>query len=335
MRKTSLTLLLTFLTAHLLQAQVVDRIWAEPAALKALSKRTLVVELPEENPKVVEGFPKKTAEQDAAAYRESLAAYRTVIEPAIREHWKWNEKIEFMTTSQIVELFQKKSNKHVALLKVVLTTDMGVGVYTFGMGVPALVLTRTDGESKVSKKGELRLMKHDYQMYLATTTDENGRETYTPERMQFTLSQMQKHLAWIGKKGKSENYLKYCKEMAKQNCRRLKGKELLVDEDGLHKSTTREEAKEAYGSGSLSFVPEKELDQAYGSRASGKAALFDMPVGSASGTMLVVTITRLVYMKVAVDTETDEVLGAVVPGIGKPAAEGLIKLDFKILSDCD
>jgi hypothetical protein len=29
------------------------------------------------------------------------------------------------------------------------------------------------------------------------------------------------------------------------------------------------------------------------------------------------------------------VLGAVIPGIGKPAAEGLIKLDFKILSDCE
>lgn len=335
MRKILLSSLLALAAITPLHAQVVDRIWAEPAELKALSKRTLVVELPEENPKVVDGFPKKTAEQDAAAYRESLAAYRAVIEPAIREHWKWNEQIEFMPTSQIVELFQKKSNKHVALLKVVLTTDMGVGAYTFGMGVPALVLTRTDGQSKVSKKGELRLVQHDYQMYLATTTDENGRETYTPERMQFTLSQMQKHLAWIGKKGKSENYLKYCKEMAKQNCSRLKGKELLVDEDGLHKSTTREEAKEAYRSGTLSFVPEKELDQAYGSRAAGKTALFDMPVGSASGTMLVVTITRLVYMKVAVDAETDDVLGAVIPGIGKPALEGLIKLDFKILSDCD
>lgn len=335
MRKPIFLILLAFVSTSLLNAQVVDKIWANPAELKTLSKRTLVVELPEENPKVIDGFPKKTAEQDAAAYRESLAAYRTVIEPAIRGHWKWNENIEFLPTSRIVELFKQKSTKHVALLKVVLTTDMGVGAYTFGMGVPALVLTRTDGDGKVNKKGELRLIKHDYQMYLATTTDDNGRETYTPERMQFTLSQMQKHLAWIIKKGKSENYLKYCKEMAKQNCTRLKKKELLVDENGLHRSTTIDEAKGEFAGGTLSFVPERELDKAYGAREAGKAALFDMPVGSASGTLLVVTITRLVYMKVAVDTETDEVLGAVIPGIGKPAAEGLIKLDFKILSDCD
>lgn len=335
MRKQLLTLLISLTCTSLIEAQVVDRIWAEPFELKGLSKRILVVELPEVNPKVIDGFSKKTAEQDTKAYQESLAAYRAVIEPAIRAHWKWNEKIEFMPTSQIVELFQKKSTKHVALLKVMLTTDMGVGAYSFGMGVPALVLTRTNGESKVTKKGELRLIKHDYQMYLATTTNEEGRETYTPERMQFTLSQMQKHIAWIGKKGKSENYLKYCKEMAVQNCKRLMSKELLVDEAGLHKSTTQEEANGAYKGGSLAFVPEQELDKAYAARSAGKAALFDMPVGSASGTLVVVTITRLVYMKVAVDTETDEVLGAVIPGIGNPAAEGLIKLDFKILSDCD
>ncbi|MEZ4756200.1 MAG: hypothetical protein R2817_05180 [Flavobacteriales bacterium] len=333
--RTTLTILLGLSAIPFLQGQVMEKIWAEPAELKALGKRTLVVEVPEENPKVVVGFSKKTAEQDAAAYRASLEDYLAVIEPAIREHWRWNEKIEFMPTSKVVELFAKKSTKHVALMKVVLSTDMGVGAYTFGLGVPALVLTRTDGDSKVTKKGELRLTKHDYQMYLATTTDETGRETYTPERMAFTLTQMQKHLDWIIKKDKSESYLKYCKDMAKTNCSKLKGKELMVNEKGLHKTTTREDAKDAYSAGKIAFMPEQDIDKAYAAKEEGRVALFDMPVGSATGTMVVVTITRLVYMKVAVDTETNEVLGAVIPGIGKPALEGLIKLDFKILSDCD
>src|SRR5688500_4738273 len=76
-------LLLASVCSH---AQVAIKIWAEPAELKALSKRTLVVELPEENPKVTEGFPKKTAESDAAAYRASLASYREHIEPAVRKY---------------------------------------------------------------------------------------------------------------------------------------------------------------------------------------------------------------------------------------------------------
>lgn len=49
-------------------AQVSIRINADPAALKALARRTLMVELPEVNPKVSEGFSKKTRDQETAAY---------------------------------------------------------------------------------------------------------------------------------------------------------------------------------------------------------------------------------------------------------------------------
>lgn len=316
-------------------AQVAEKIWAEPAELKALARRILVVELPEENPKVIDGFSKKTAESDIAAYRASLASYRALIEPAVRAHWKYNEQIEFRTTSEIIALFAKKSTKHVAMLKVVLADGMDVNAYTFGLGCPALVLTRTDGDSKVSKKGQLNLIKHDYQMYLATTASETGEEAYSAERLMFTLTQAQKHIDWIIKTGKSQSFVKYCKAMAEANCPKLHGMEMIVPEDGLFKDMTQDEAR-TYYTQPMSFVSHADLDAAYATKAKGKAVLYSLPVGTISGSMIIVTVTHLAYMKVFVDPVTNEIVNATIPGqMGVPICEGLHKVDLRNLNECD
>lgn len=314
-------------------AQVAVKIWADPSELKALSKKTLVVELPDENSGVINSFPKKTAEADIAAYRASLASYREKIEPAVREHWRYNEKIEFKTTSEIVSLFAKKSSKYVVLLKVVLPDGGGAYAYTFGLGVPALVLTRTDGDHKVTKKGQLQLAKYDYQMYLCTDTDDDGREIYTDAGLAFTLKQAQKHLQWAARQKKSEHYIHYCKAMRSKNCSKLRSKQLVLEESSLHKDKNKSDAMEAYGS-NIEFVPRSELDAIYTSGTSDKAVLYSFPVGTIKGNALVVTITKLVYMKVVVDPSTDEVLHAIVPGMGQTYVEGLTMQDLKNLGDC-
>ncbi|MCB0763309.1 MAG: hypothetical protein KDB84_01290, partial [Flavobacteriales bacterium] len=279
MHRTLLLLAGTFLFLGRSNAQIAERIWAEPAVLKSFTKRILVVELPEPNTKVIDDFPKKTAAADEAAYRASLENYRAVIRPAIEEHWKYNSQIEFMTTSQIVELFTKKSTKHVVLLRAVLTDGGGVSVFSRYMGVPALVMTRTDGDHKVSKKGEVTIMKHDFQMYLTTSVAEDGTESYTAAGMKFTLLQAQKLLEWNWGNKKSESYIKYCKDRSKVNCSKMKNKELLVEENGLYKSVDKAEAKAAYG-GPISFVTRQDLDAAYESGADDKAVLYSMPVGT-------------------------------------------------------
>jgi hypothetical protein len=331
--KAILALASTALLALPMNAQIANKIWAEPAELKALSRKILVVELPEENPKVIEGFPKKTAAADAAAYRASLASYRDQVEASIREHWKYNEEIEFKTTSEIIQLFAKKSTKHVALLKVVLADGLGVYGYTFGMGVPAIVLTRTDGDSKVSKKGQLQLIKHDYQMNLVAGTAEDGTETYTATGLAFTFKQAQKHLEYASKSKKPEDYMQYCKDEAARNCSKMRGKELVLEEGALYKSVDKAEVKENYP-GPLSFVSRAELDEIYDSGTSEKAVLYSMPVGTISGTMIVVTVTKLVYMKIVVDPSTDEIIEAVIPGMGKTYVEGLTGPDLRALAEC-
>jgi len=314
-------------------AQVNDKIGAEPDEIKAMARKTLVVELPEENAKVIDSFSKKTAAADAAAYRASLASYREQIEPAIRKYWQYNKNIEFKTTSEVVALFEKKSTKYVALLKVVLADGGGAYGYTFGLGVPAIVLTRTDGDSKVTKKGQLELRKYDYQMYLVTTPAEDGTESYSEAGMKFTLTQAQKHMEWIGKSSKSKTYHDYCKEMAKSNCSKLASKDLMVADNGLYKSVDKSEAVESYGK-PIDFAPAADLEKAYLDATPGKAVLISLPIGTVGGSLLVVTIVKLAYMKVVVDTETNTVLNAIVPGVGKSYVEGVAKMDLRQLADC-
>lgn len=317
-----------------MQAQVAIRINAEPTELKGLARRTLVVELPEPNPKVIEGFPKKTAAEDEAAYRASLESYRQQIEPAVKAYWKFNENIEYKTTSEIVPLFEKKSKKYVALLKVVLPDGGGEpGCYTFGMGVPALVLTRTDGDSKVSKKGELRLRNHDFQSYLVLSPKEDGTEDYTEASMKLTLTLCQNFLDWNIHNKKSETFMDYLKEQSKANCPKLASKQLVVDKDNLYKKTTQAEISENYGHG-VEFVDHATLESTYMGGSGDKATLFSIPVGTITGSALVITITRLVYTKIIVDPSNSEVLNSIVPGMGKTYVEGLLPMDMRQLSKC-
>lgn len=318
-------------------AQVAEKIWAGPDELKDLARRILVVELPGEDPKLLDALPKHATEKEIAEHRASiesywasLESYRAMIEPAIREHWKYNEEIEFKTTAEIFELFEKRSTKHVALLKVVLENGMGISRYTTRLGCPAIILARTDGDSKLTKSGNLLLGKYDYQMYLATTTSETGDVSYTPALMKFTLLQAQKHLAWIIKNGKSLSYVKYCKAMAEANCAKLHRLEMVVPEDGMHPGTTQEMARENYPY-PMQFLSVPDLEATYTSGTEGNAVLFTLPVAAVSGTLK----SYLAYLKVFVDPSTNEVVGAIIPGIGVPLVRELLVQDLKRLDKCD
>ena len=318
------------------KAQVSDQIFADPPDLKKLAGRILVVELPEENAKVIEGFPKKRAAQKTEAYRASLAAYRAQIEPAVRAHWKFNEQIEFKTTSEIVGLFKQKSPKYVVLLKALLLDGGGASYHSFGFGVPALVLTRTDGEdNKVTKKGDVSIRNHDFQSYLVVSPDSAEREVYSPASMKATLVLMQDYLNWNIKNKKSKTFMVYSKEMGLKNCESLAKRTLLVDKvSGLYKGCTTEEAHTSYAH-QLVLVDRSELESTYLKGDDTKAVLFSVPVGTIKGGLLIVETTYLVFSKLILDPVTGEILAAQNPGLGKSIAEGLMRADLKALSKCE
>jgi hypothetical protein len=194
--RTALLCILSLLATQGLFAQLPNRIYASAEDLKGLSKRILVVEMPEENPKVIETLTKQEDTVELRAYREEMQTYRELIEDAIAENWKYNEEIEFKTTSEIIELFRAKSTQHVAMLKMVMVDAGGISHWADNLTLPALILTRTDGEVKFTKTGTMELRGHDYQMYFVRGIDAEGKEALTPASLAFSLRQAQKHLEW-------------------------------------------------------------------------------------------------------------------------------------------
>ncbi|MCB9199258.1 MAG: hypothetical protein H6596_02080 [Flavobacteriales bacterium] len=73
--------------------------------------------------------------------------------------------------------------------------------------------------------------------------------------------------------------MKFLKDKAQENCSKVKGRELVVDQDGLHNSTTQEALVEAFG-GPITFLPREQMEQAFLAGGSEKAVLFPVPVGA-------------------------------------------------------
>jgi len=333
MRTRLFPLSLAILTSQLLNAQVQDWINAEPDELRALARRTLVVEIPEENPKEIDRFNKKTAEERTADYRATLESYRQVIEPAVRATWTFNEEIEFRTTSEILELFKQKSTKHVALMKAVLLNGGPVAANSPATVVPAFVLTRTDGKRhKANPQGVFFFADHDFQSYLVPSRVEGDAEYYSEASMKLSLMLCQEYLDWNIKSKKTDTFMKFLKDKAQENCSKVKGRELVVDQDGLHNSTTQEALVEAFG-GPITFMPREQMEQAFLAGGSEKAVLFPVPVGAINNAQGI-NAGRYVYSKVVVDPATGNVLNAVVPTTGKSFLEELIPKDLEGLKGC-
>lgn len=302
-------------------AQINDVIHVTPEDLAAMSQRTLLVVLEEEDPKVIEEMPKKNREEEIARYKAAIANYNALIEPAVRKYWTFNPKIEVKKASEVVPLFAAKSPDYVVLMKVALR-DMEL-YYNFdsGLRVPVLMYQRTDEESKVNKKGFLTISEVDYQMYIPSSfIDDKGN---TEADLKFALVQMQRNMRWIMETKQVKNFEDYGAIVAAGNCARLKDKSLVLPAGQLWKDMPEAEAKASYG-GTLEVADPAMRDEMYLKATEGKALLFQMPYGllNQSG-LTVMTYSNVVYLKVVVDAKTDEILGLLeVKGMMTPQNYG-------------
>lgn len=318
MRLTLLAFLLAF--AGYAHAQVSANIGANPDELRALAKRTLVVELPEVNSKVIEQFKDDGKDNLIGYYEGGLSNYRAEVEQAIRKYWTYNKDIEFKTTSEIIQLFKDKDPRYVALLKVVLTPEGAYG-YTSGVGVPVMVYTATDGASKVDKRGQLQLTKWDFQIYLATRF---LGEMYSDATWKFSMIQGQQFLAWNTAPGRtrSESFIKYMKDQSEKNCGKLAGKQVLMEKNALSDKWTAAQAVDYYGR-NLQLVDFSVVESDYLNGDAENAIMVSVPVGT--GISFDQVLARIV-----VDPSTDQILGCI------PASDqrGITKTEMSILKKC-
>lgn len=316
--KTFLTLTFTAITLWG-QAQFA----AKPEDLNAISKLTLVVEVPEINPVMLEVISKRSdAAKEEAAYRTAVSTYQSLIEETTGKYWTFNKRIEYKSASEIAELFKSKSPKYVVLMKAVYSSDFGLLANTWTYGFPILVFTRTSSGAKLGKSGSLTFGKPDFYMNVAFPIAKDPAETYTEADLKFTLLQLQKTLLANRSAKKMREFVKCASDEAEANCSKLADKQLLVNKDGLFGKLDASEAQAAYGP-NLRVVDQGAIDRAYLDGDTDKAVVFAIPIGAG------------IYSKVVVDPSNNDILATIIPKmLSATYVPTIAKMDLAAFKTC-
>jgi hypothetical protein len=306
--------LLLSLSSHLMAQD--ERLNATPEDFNEMVRRTLIVTLLEEDPKVIEKMVrKKDGEEEVTHYRAEIARFNQLIGPAVRKYWTFDQPIEMRRASEVVELIERKAAGYV-VLGIMRRRSLEMEVHeNVEVSFPVLFLQRTDATPKHWKETILISVDRDYYLpsYLERKLNravdhfghlpsfDHREEGLEEADLRFALVQMQDHMRWIMQAPRSVSYLDYASEQAEQNCGLLRERTLVVPKDQLWDDMPEAKAREYYG-GDLVFVTASERDLAYMDKDPAKAIVMQIPVRISS------QLRSAIYAKVVLDAATDKVL---------------------------
>jgi len=326
-KKPSLILLsILFFAANTALAQINGKYYGEKEDFKKLAKRTLLVEILEEQPDVIKRLSKKESRaKQLEEYKGFIAHYNELIRKAVPKYWTYNANIEYKTESEIAELKKAKSNKYAVLSYFELSDSDLDFAERSDLTVPALRYTRIEEPNR----------KPDYKIYLPSSYIREGKK-YLEADFRVALLGMQENIKFNIKKDKTPQFQEFTEEVSEKNCSKLKDLTLLVEKDLLFKKLTIQEAQAAYGA-KIEWVGEAEIEKNMVDQTKGKAALFSIPYGIAKGNIGPISSSTLVFFKIVVSCETGEILWTNNPGnlpIGKNVSHQLMEKEFKNMAQC-
>lgn len=323
------TILLTISTF----GQIPDISKGKPENFKELINKKLIVLLLEENPKTVKSLSKPKYANDLESYRMFIKQHNERFLDYVKKYWTFNSNnFEFKKASELDELMKnKKADKNFAVLGFQILGDTDSNFATelsnkSDFGVGALFFSAPE-----SRNGYVKCYINGFNLKPI-----NG-EIIFEEDYKFALETLQNSIKSFINNDKVVNFRKYASNMIELNCSKLKSKQLLVNENALMKGRTEEGAKKNYD-GDLKFVPQEELRKAYLTKEKGKAILLTYPYGVIKGSLSVISVARMIYLKVIVDCETGEILHSYMPGgfsYGANLTDSMTESEFKTIGKCD
>lgn len=313
------------LTAVVSNAQISPRIYGEKGDFENLKARPLLIEILEEDPKTLKKLSGPKKADELKDYVGFIKEFNENFKIYVQKYWKLNSKFEFKTVTEVNAL-NKAKNSTYAVIRFVSLNDIESFGLKSGLSVPAIVYTRIESDRK----------KPDAKNYLPFRYFGNDGKSLNEGDYKYVLETLQANVNWIVKNDKSLNFNEFSEKMAKENCSKLKGKTLLIEDNMMMKGRSTDEAKTNYG-GDLKFVSEKEINDAFVNKTKNTAVLYAAPYGIMKGSALVVQVSRLVYFKIIVDCETGEILYLYMPGglsYGANITNQMTETEFKTLRDC-
>lgn len=323
MKKLSIIILLVI--SFLAKAQISPRIYGEKQDFENLKTRPLIIEILEEDPKTLKKLSSPKKADELKDYISFIKEFNENFKLYVEKYWKLNSKFEYKTVTEVNAL-NKAKNSTYAVIRYISLNDIESYGLKSGLSVPAIAYTRIESDRK----------RPDAKNYLPYRYFNNNDKSLNEGDYRYVIETLQANVNWIVKNDKSLNFDKFSEKMANENCSKLKGKTLLIEDNMMLKGRSMDEAKKNYG-GDLKFVTEKEINDAFVNKTKNTAVMYAAPYGIMKGGALVVQVSRTVFFKIIVDCETGEILYLYMPGglsYGANISNQMTETEFKTLRDC-
>lgn len=323
MKKVCIVLLL--ITTLVTKAQINPKNYGEKQDFENLKTRTLIVEILEEDPKTLKKLSSPKKAEELKNYVDFIKEFNNNFKTYVQKYWRLNSKLEYKTTTE-VDALNKQKNTTYAVIRFVSLNDIDSYGLKSGLSVPAISYSRIESDRR----------KPDAKNYLPYRYFSNDDKSLNEGDYKYVLETLQANINWIVKNDKTISFDKYSEKMAIENCPKLKGKTLLIEDNMMMKGRSTDEAKKNYG-GDLKFVSETEINDAFVSKKKNTAVLYAAPFGIIKGGIAVVQVSRIVFFKIIVDCETGEILYLYMPGgmsYGANLSNQMTETEFKTLANC-
>ena len=322
MKKT--ILLILCLVSFFAKAQISSYFHGDSKDFIDLKTRPLIVELLEEDEKILKKLDKPKKAEELQSYKKMIKFYNDEIVIYAKKYWTLNKNIEFKKASE-VESLKKANNKSFAILRNLRLNDIDLD---FRSNLYLNVIVYSKIESNKDKA--------DSQVYLPVSYKK--KDVFLDEAdYKYSLNVLQNNINYIISEKKNINSEDYVKEMAKGNCSLVKNKTLLVKESLLYEKVKKEDCLKKYG-GKAIIASDEEINKAFVEKDKDKVVLFSVPYEIGKGQIGPLGQSFMMSYKVIVDCETGKILYLFMPkgfaAMGQNISYFMIDKDFENIKNC-
>lgn len=285
-----------------LHAQMDNSINGDPAAFKMLQSRTVIVEMKEEDPKMVAYISKNPKSADGLKrYKDFIANNNSMLKKAVDTYWKFNSSIQYKTTTELANIIGKSSDYVIISFRSVGEGSLEQGNYDT-YSIPLLWFDRSERNGNEEPDDYVYLPPN-------SISDEAARPEewrYVQSDYDFAVIQLQAHINYMISADTKMIYEEYAKIMSQQNCGKMKDNTLILDKDQLDNNADDRSIETLYKG--LFDVTDGQANVVFENHEDGKQIVFSFPYEIVSGSTDVVTNLAFHFAKAAVDCKTGELL---------------------------
>jgi hypothetical protein len=282
------------------QAQIAIGNEMDAKFLTKVKDRTVIVEVKEEDPKVVAKLSKKDKNADRLQhYRDFISNSNDMLKKAVDKYWKFNANIEYKTTTELKDIRGKsKDNVYYQIISVTTIQDDGQDFFS-DLSIPVVCYDNSGITSNYE---------HDFSMYLpvALIPEKESNPcmwSYVQADFDFAIIEMQANFNYTIANNKKIKFEDYGKLMGKQNCGKAKNSTLVIDLAQLGEKVTESDIKSEY-KGPIELTDGQTYNNAFDNQEAGKEVIFSFAYGIAKGSF---GSSTLFFSKAVVNCATGEI----------------------------